>query len=194
VVGQNSLTPDPDHDGLEYVLERFGAEEEDIATRLADFRAGVELVTPCVRRDNDMPGRKDEDSLAFAAFADIDTSGALKVSGSGGDLQTECGSEWTAYVGGCVYGGDVIEELLTGGPGEERLPERDLDVGDLELLEKFLETDGRDLGVLAGERPGLHAHPKKNGTGILSDLGEAGNVDSRPLDVNGIQVLGDLWA
>jgi hypothetical protein len=28
--------------------------------RLAEFRAGVKLVTPWFRRDNDMPGRKDE--------------------------------------------------------------------------------------------------------------------------------------
>jgi hypothetical protein len=60
----------------------------------------------------------------------------------------------------------------------------------LEVLEKFavsLETYGRDLGVLAGERPGLYAYPKENRNGFLFDLGEApGNVDGRPLDVNGI--------
>ena len=88
----------------------------------------------------------------------------------------------------------LLVYTATGGPGKERLPERDLNVGDLKRLEKLLATDGRDLGVLAGERPGLHAHPKKNGTGITFDLGEAGNVDSRPLDVDGIEVLGELWA
>lgn len=83
--------------------------------------------------------------------------------------------------------------MRTGRPGEHRFPERDFDVGDLKFLEKFLATDGRNLGFLAGERLGLHAHPKKNGPGVLFDLGEAGNVDTRPLDVNGIEVLRDLW-
>lgn len=109
MIDRNNLVPDPGHVGLKHVLGRFAAEEEDITTRLAGFRTAVELVMPCVRRDNDMPGRKDEDPLAFAAFADVDTPGALKArSGSSSDLQTECGSEWTAYVCGCVHGEDVI--------------------------------------------------------------------------------------
>ena len=69
--------------------------------------ASVELVTR-VRWDNDMPGCKDEDPLAFPAFADVDTAGALQPRrGFGSDPQTECGSEWTASFKRWVVGGDV---------------------------------------------------------------------------------------
>ena len=137
-----------------------------------------------------MPGRKYEDLCTVAAFAEVESSGALSVrSGSGSDFQTECGSERTTYVSGWVKGGEVFVELRASRPGEERLPERNLDVGELKLLEKALATDSCDLGVLAGERPGLYADPSNGGTGgtrVLLDLDEADTVDSSPHNVNGI--------
>ena len=84
-------------------------------TGLAGVRVGIELAMLCVRRDNDVPSREEEYCLAFAAFADEDTSRALTMrSGSGSDLQAECRSEGTAYGGGCVIGRDIIVELRTG--------------------------------------------------------------------------------
>ena len=104
VVDLEGVPPDLDHGGLEYLLESFAAEEEDITTRLSrsDILADIELVGLCVRRQYDVPGRKDEDLRAVAAFADIERSGSLDIrSGLGSDLQAECGSERTAHVGDC---------------------------------------------------------------------------------------------
>ena len=42
-----------------------------------------------------------------------------------------------------------------------------------------MATDGHNLGVLAGERPGLHADPKNGGAFALFDLDKADNVDAR---------------
>lgn len=129
----------------------------------------VELVRLYARRENDVAGRKDEDSLPFTAFADVDTSGTLKVrSGSGSDLQTECGSEWAAYIGGCVYGGDVFEELRTGGPGVNRLPERDLDVGDLKLLRISLQPTAATLAFSRERDPGFTPTQRKRGPASFS--------------------------
>ena len=100
-----------------------------------------------------MPGSKDEDPLAVAAFGDVDTSGALSVrSGSGSDWQTECGRERTANVGGCVVGRDASEELRTGRPGEDGLPELNVGVGDLKFPKKPPAADDSKPGVLARER------------------------------------------
>ena len=157
--------------------------------RLPDNRAGVKLVRDCAPRENEMPGRKDEDPLAVAAFGDVDTSGALSVrSGSGSDPQAECGGERTANADGSVAAVDVFEELRTGRPGEDGLPELDLDVGDLKFI-KSSAADGRNPGVLARERLGLHPDPKNNRTGDLSEVGgdsETDNIDTRPRDPNGI--------
>jgi hypothetical protein len=131
-----------------------------------------------------MTGRKEEDPIAFAAFE-------VRV-GFGSDLETECGSEWAACVGGWVNGGDTVEELRTCRPGEDQLAECDLDAGDLILRKNLLAVYGRVLGVLAGDSPGHHAHPKEKGTGFLSDLGEADGVNARPPEANGIKVLVDL--
>jgi hypothetical protein len=57
IVDIQSVFPDPDHDGLEERLERLVSEEEDMATRLPDNRAGVELVRDSLPRENDMPCR-----------------------------------------------------------------------------------------------------------------------------------------
>jgi hypothetical protein len=83
----------------------------------------------------------------------------------------------------------MFQELRTGRPGEDGLPELDVDVGDLKFLKKSLATDGRNPGVLARKRLGLHPDPKNNGTGDLSEVGgdsETDNIDTRPQDPNGI--------
>ncbi len=71
VVDHVRLAPNLAHDGLEYVLVGFAAEENDLATRLPVILAGVEVVTMCDRRENNMAGRKDEDPVTFAAFTYI---------------------------------------------------------------------------------------------------------------------------
>ena len=76
--------------------------------------------------------------------------------------------------------------LRMGRPGEQRLPERDLDVGDLKLIEKPFAIDGRGLGILAGKRLGALRRSKEWGSGVLFDFGEADNIDGRPRDVDGI--------
>jgi hypothetical protein len=164
-------------------------------TRLTFILAGVEVVTISARRENHMAGRKEEDPVAFAAFADIEAFDTFKMrSGFGSNPQTECGSKSAAYGGSwvTVNGADVVKELRTSGPGEDRLPECNLNVGDLRLRENLFAADGRDLGVDAGECPGHHAYPEEKGTGFLSGLGEGDRVSARPLDGNGIKVLVDL--
>jgi len=163
---------------------------------LAVHLMAVEVVTICARREDNMASRKDEDSVALTTFADVEASGAFDVRGGfGSDLQTECRSKWSAYICVWVNAGDVAKELRTGGPGEDQLPECNLDsdVGDLRLRKNVLAADGCDLGVVAGECPGHHAHPEEKGTSlsIPSDLGKADRVDARPLDSKGIKVLVD---
>ena len=87
-------------------------------------------------------------------------------------------------------------ELRSSGLGEDRVAEYDLDTGDLRIRENPLAVySGRILGVLAGESPGHHAHPKEKGTGFVSNLSEADRVNARPLnEANGIKVLVDLSA
>lgn len=55
-----------------------------------------------------------QNSIAFATFAKVDATGTFDVRvGFGSDCETECGSEWAAYVGGWAIRfkvkGDVIE-------------------------------------------------------------------------------------
>ena len=194
MVNIQRVSPDPDHDGLEERLERLVAEEEDMAMRLPDNRAGVKLVRDCVPRENEMPGRKDEDPLAVAAFGDVDTSGALSVrSGSGSDPQTKCGSERTADADGCVIEVDIMmfQELRTGRPGEDGLPELDVDVGDLKFIKKSSAADGRNPGVVAREtgasprskeqrdREPLWSRRLGNGQHRYSSTGPQQNLGSR---------------
>ena len=193
VVDQASLTLNLAHNRLDCVLVGFVAEEDDLATRLAITVDGVEVVATYARRENDMAGRKDEDPVAFAAFANIEASGAFEVRCIFcSNLQTECRSKSVAYVGSWVHTGDVVEELRTGRPDDDRLSECDLDVSNLKLCKNPLAADGRDPGIITGESPGHHAHPKEKGTGFLSDLGEADRVNARPLYGNRIKVLVDL--
>ena len=50
-----------------------------------------------------MAGRKDKDSVAFAAFANVEAAGAFEVrSKFGSDRQTNGGSKWAVYVGGWI--------------------------------------------------------------------------------------------
>jgi len=89
VVDHERLAPNLAHDGLEYVLVGFAAKKDDLTTRLPVILAGVEVVTMCVRRENNMASRKDEDPVAFAAFTDVEASCTFEVrSGFGSDLQT----------------------------------------------------------------------------------------------------------
>ena len=56
-----------------------------------------------------MAGRKEEDPIALAPFADIETTSAFEVrEGLGSNLETESGSEWAAYVSCWVKGGKVV--------------------------------------------------------------------------------------
>jgi len=99
-----------------------------------------------------MPGRKDEDPLAVAAFEDVDTSSAFsRRSGSGSNWQTECGSERTANADGSVAAVDMFEELRISRPGEDGLPELDVNVGDLKFPKESSAADGHNPGVLARE-------------------------------------------
>lgn len=103
-VNNDGTSPrNPDHDGLNYILEGSAA-EEDIARRLPDTPAAdIELVGPCIWWQYNMSGCKDEDPRAVIAFADIESSSTLNVrSGSGSDLQTECRTERTVHFSSCI--------------------------------------------------------------------------------------------
>ena len=93
------------HDGLEGDLIRFRTEQNDLAMRLASFPLRVELITIDVERECNMAARKDEDAVAFSAFADVETSSALNLelrSGARSDMKTDCWSKWDAYAGGGI--------------------------------------------------------------------------------------------
>ena len=193
VVDHDSHVPNLDHDGLKCAVVGLVAEEDDLTTRRVVSLAGVELVTIFARRENNMAGRKEETPIAFTAFAEVETTSTFEVRvGFGSDLETESGSEWAACVGGWVDGGDVFEELRTSEPGEDRFAKCYLNAGDLRLCENLLAVHGRVLGVLARESPGHHTHPKKKGTGFLSDLSKADRVNACPPEANGIEILVDL--
>jgi hypothetical protein len=165
------------HDGLECVLEGPAAEVDDLATRYFVVLAVVEVVRIFAGRESNMAGGKEEDPIAPAAFAEIETTSSFEVrEGLGSNLETECGSEWAAYVSCWVKGGAVVEELRPSGPGEDGLAERDFDVNDLILLENLLAAHGRVLGVVGGESPGHDAHPEEKGTGFLFGFGKADGV------------------
>jgi len=78
-------------------------------------------------RENNVPGHKEEGSIAVTTFAEIETTSAFKVrEGLASDLETQSRSEWIAYVGYWVNEGDVVEKLWSGGPGEDRLHQQDV--------------------------------------------------------------------
>lgn len=86
VVDHDKLAPNLAHDGLEYVLVGLAAQEDNLATRRSVSLAGVELVTTFARRENSMASRKEEDPIAFAAFAEVETTGAFEATlGLGSD-------------------------------------------------------------------------------------------------------------
>lgn len=130
VVDHDSLAPNLARDRLEYVLVGLVAEEDNLAARRTVSLAGVELIRIFTRRENSMAGRKEEDTIAFTTFSEVESTGAFEMkAGFESDLETECRSERAVYVGSLINGGDVVEELRTGGPGEDRLAECDLDAG-----------------------------------------------------------------
>jgi len=97
----------------------------------------------------------------LAALAEVQGTSAFEVrSVLGSDLNTESASEGTTDIGGGVYGEDEIEKPWANGPGEDRLPEGDLDIRELSGGEDPLAADGRSLGNLEGERPRIDAHPE----------------------------------
>ena len=54
---------------------------------LHDIHDIVELVIPCIGRENNMPGGKNVDLVTVAAFGNVETSGALSIwCGSGSNL------------------------------------------------------------------------------------------------------------
>ena len=66
--------------------------------------------------EGNVPGRN-EDSIAVAAFAEINTTSTFDVrEGLTSDLETQGRSKWAANVGCWVNGEDVVEELRSGGP------------------------------------------------------------------------------
>ena len=193
VVYRDSVEPNLVHDGLEYALVSLTAEQHDLVTGRAISIAGVELIRVLARRENSMPDRQKEYPVAFAAFAEVDTTSAFDVRvGLGSDPETEGRSEWGAHVDDWVIEGGVSKKLRTSRPGEDRLAECDLDVSDLILGEDLLAARGHTLGGLAGERLWHHTHPQEKGTGVLSDLSKADGVNACPPEANGIKVLVDL--
>ena len=102
-VDEESLVPNIAHNGFGYVVVGLVAKKADLETRLAIILVGIEVVMMCAQQENDVAGCKEENPVAFAAFAHI-KSGAFEVrSDFGSDPQTECGSEWAAHVGDRVY-------------------------------------------------------------------------------------------
>ena len=190
VFRHRSLARNLEHYGRECVLICLVAEEHDLPTRRPVGHAGVKLVTMVARREKSVAGRKEENPIAFAAFAEVETTGAFEVRiGLGCDWKTERGSEWATYVGGCVGAAAVVEELQTSGPGEDGLAECNLDAGDLRLREDILAAIGHFLSLPAGECPGHYAHPKGQWTGFISDLGKADRVNAGLPEVNGVKVF-----
>ena len=87
----------------------------------------------------------------------------------------------------------MVEKFWASGPGEDRLPESDLDVGELGGGEDLLAAYGRDLGTLKRERPRMNAHPEIEGAGFFFSLSKADRVDGRPQNSKGIKELVDLF-
>ena len=91
------------HDGLEGNLIRFHTKQNDLAMRLTSFLLRVELVMIDVEHECNMAAHKDEDTVAFSAFADVETSSALNLklrSSARSNMKTDCWSKWDAYAGG----------------------------------------------------------------------------------------------
>jgi hypothetical protein len=192
VVDHEILVVNLVHDGLESVLEGPPAKVNDLATRYAVVLAVVELVRIFAGRESNMAGSKEEDPIAPAAFAEIETAGSFKVrEGLGSDLETECRSEWAVYVGCWVNEADMVKELRSGEPGEDGLAKCDFDVDDLILQENLLAPHSCVLGVVGGECPRHDAHPEEKGTRFLFAFGKADRVNARPLEPTGIKVLVD---
>jgi hypothetical protein len=107
-VGHEILVANLVHDDFKSVLEGPATEVDDLATRDVVVLAVIKVVRISAGRESSMAGCKKEDPIAPAAFAEIETTSAFEVRvGLGSNLEPECGSEWAAYVGCWVNGGDV---------------------------------------------------------------------------------------
>jgi len=141
-------------DGRKSILECPVAEVDDIATRYPVILAVVEVVRIFTGWESSMAGGKKEDPIAPTALTKIETTSSFKVrDGLGSDLETKCWSEWATYVSCWINGEDMVEELLSSGPGEGGLPERDFNVSDLILQEDLLAAHSCVLGIIRGECP-----------------------------------------
>ena len=88
----------------------------------------------------------------------------------------------------------MIEKLWARRADGNRLPESDLNVGELSGSEDVLTADSRGLGDFKGERPRDDAHPEIEGTGFPFYLSEADRIDGQPQYLEGIKKLVHLFA
>ena len=182
---------DPDVDGTsanaglnrsEKFLERLAAQEEDLVTTLV--RTGVVLVRDLVGWEDDVASRDEEHLVAIAAFRDVEASGALcEGRARGSNLQTERRGERATNVDGGVGVIAGFEEPWANRPGVDRLPELNVNVGNVKLFENIEAAERRSVGVFARERLGSYPDPKYNGARSLFELGEANAVNTRPFDL-----------
>lgn len=79
----------------------------------------------------------------------------------GSDLNSERGSEGATYVVGGVQDGegDVVEKPCVDGLSKDRLPEGNLEAGELSIGEDFLAAVCHSLCVLKGQRSRYDANP-----------------------------------
>ena len=142
------------------------------------------MIRHLVGWEDDVASRDEEHLVAVAAFREVEASCALcEGRAAGSNLQTERGGERATNVDGGVGVEDGFEESWANGPGVDRLPELDVNVGDVEPFENTEAAKRRSVGVFARERPRSHPNPEYNGTRCLFELGEANAVDARPLDL-----------
>ena len=79
--------------------------------------------------------------------------------------------ERTGNTSGCICGGDVLEKL-NAVPSEKLHSECDLNVCDFKLVENFLATNSRNLGILTRIRRSSPRTAKRPRTGLdRTDLG-----------------------
>jgi hypothetical protein len=175
------------------------AEDENVGMTPADLLPLIGLVAVYARRERDVARSQEEDAVALAALTKVQSTGSLKVrSVLRSNLNTEGTSEGATNVSSGVffsYVGDMSKKLWASGPGEDRLPESNLDVGELSGGEDLLAADGRGLGGLEREGPRMNPDPEIEGAGFFCTLSnsEADRINGRPQDSKGIEELVDLF-
>jgi hypothetical protein len=109
----------------------------------------------------------------------------------GSDGESESGSKGTSNVHGVVEVGNGAKKRWTDRPLVDGLAVFDVDVDNVEALEKVKDLDARVEGVLALERIGTNTDPDHDGAADLlvsvSVGDEASDVDGRPSDPLGVQ-------